>query len=82
MKAELMMFLSPLLSADLGAFAAHVRDQDGFELWRLITREKDPVQVNTAFHLESEIALIWGSQVQRPQSHLEAHADFKQKKPQ
>ena len=55
MEVHLYALLVPLLSSDLLAIADQVRNMDGFEMWRQVVREKDPVQQNAAFHLESEI---------------------------
>ena len=55
MKVNLFALLLPILGPDLGSMSQQVRGQNGFELWRLIAREKDPIMLHASFHMEAEI---------------------------
>ena len=55
MQVHMYACVVPLPSPELLAVADQVKDMDGFEMWRQVVREKDPVQQHAAFHLEAEI---------------------------
>ena len=52
---ELYIFLLPKLSTSLAILLSQVDAMNGFELWRLINQEEDPVRNHARFHMENDI---------------------------
>ena len=53
--AELYTFLIPKLNSDLAGLCSSTEDYNGFEVYRLISQDKDMIHEHEDFHLEVDI---------------------------
>ena len=49
------MFLLPKLNTALATISSQIDEMDGFNMWRIINKEQDPIHKNTKFHNELDI---------------------------
>ena len=52
---EIYMFLLPKLNTGLAILVGPVDNMNGFELWRSVLKEEDPIHKNEEFHMELDV---------------------------
>ena len=57
---ELYIFLLPKLNTGLSVKITQVEEMNGFDLWRMINREEDPMKQDAGLHIEVEIQSTGG----------------------
>ena len=73
------MFLLPKLNTGLAILVGPIDNMNGFELWRSVLKEEDPIHKNEKFHMELDVRQLCSTRCKNFKESMELFMNLEKK---